>query len=535
MFRSHAIRYIALLSLSLPSLLRAQKDFPRVWEGKFTVDASFHSYTPDLAYVIGGDMKEIEVLDGTTGKSLWIYNIRDQQGVKKCENWKTHHENNTVEVITQQGSKEPLVSTFLDYRTGAVVAQGELAVRAKVPAAPRTNAPSNKKRTRTHRVNQTSCLDEATNTRINIGYDAKRILNATKGTDLNITVEASGGHGWKANFTGKVVRHLNNDMLPAEEGDVILDVSTGHGRVFVIYEGITCLDLATGQILWSTTFDNVQTSMGLKLTQEIGRSAAPLIAADGVYICDFTKGERAIKKLDLNTGAVIWQADKLAKNDVVSELLFNSGSLIAHFGGLVRKEEYIPGMNGNPDTYKVSYVFEGSTSIRAYGATDGKPLWNTEEMDLSDGFKKSECTLVNGNGKVLACGEKNLYAFDPANGKVLQQMEYNSKVIGKARWLFDVDDAFMIVGEKGIARTDASLKLTYATNTGKCLLTEMRGDAFIVWTGKKIDDRNEFIRFDPATGAIAGRQKDCPRPCFDTTGDRFLHFDGRKVAQYRTN
>ena len=500
-----------------------------MWAGKFTVDARFHGYTEDLAYVIGGDMKEIEVLDGATGKSLWIYNIKEKQGLKKCENWKTHHENSTVEVITQKSNNDPLVSTFLDYRTGAVVAESELAVRTKEPAHSRT------KRMRTRRVNQSSCEDEASNTTIDIDYDAKNIISAKGGTDLNITVEASGGHSWKANFTGKVVRHLNNDMLPAEEGDVILGVTSGFGHVFVIYEGITCLDLASGKILWSTTFDNVETSGGLKATQEIGRSAAPLIAADGVYICDFSKGERAIKKLDLNTGAVIWQADKLSKNDVVSELFVDGGNLIAHFGGLIRKEQYIPGIDGKPDVYKVDYVFEGSTSIRAYGAADGKPTWNTEAMDLSDGFKKSECTMVSGNGQVMACGEKNLYAFDPATGKVLQQVDYNSKEIGTARLLYAYGDALMIEGEKGIARMDASLKPAFAINTGKCILTEMRGDAFIVWTGKKSDDRSEFIRFDPATGAIAGKQEDCPRPCFDTTGDRFLKFDGQKVEQYLTN
>ncbi|MBK7110863.1 MAG: hypothetical protein IPH60_00215 [Flavobacteriales bacterium] len=79
------------------------------------------------------------------------------------------------------------------------------------------------------------------------------------------------------------------------------------------------------------------------------------------------------------------------------------------------------------------------------------------------------------------------------------------------------------------------MKLSYATNTGQCLLTEMRGDAFIVWTGKKADDRNEFIRFDPSTGAIMGKLEGCYRPRFDFSGDRFVRFDNPKVMLYRTN
>ena len=170
---------------------------------------------------------------------------------------------------------------------------------------------------RSRAVNQSSCTDVASNTVVDVGYDAKRFMNAKGGSELNITVEASGGHAWKQNFTGRVVRHLTNNYLPADEGDVILSITTGQGKVFVVYEGITCLDLVTGKLLWSTTFDNVETSGALKVKQEIGRAAMPLIAADGVYICDFSKDERSIKKLDLATGAVIWTADKLKKDDIV--------------------------------------------------------------------------------------------------------------------------------------------------------------------------------------------------------------------------
>ena len=47
--------------------------------------------------------------------------------------------------------------------------------------------------------------------------------------------------------------------------------------------------------------------------------------------------------------------------------------------------------------------------------------------------------------------------------------------------------------ESGFARLSADLAPVYATNTGKCLLTEMRGDAFIVWTGKGMSARKIFV------------------------------------------
>ncbi len=524
------MRPILFLALIIPMLLSAQKEFPKVWEAKFSVDPQWNAVSPDLAYVVAGDMTEIEMLDGTTGKSLWTYNFKEKLGVKQCEDWSAYHDSQTIEVIIKKEKNGPREAVHLDYRTGAVVAKEALEARTKELPGQKPKAMVGR------RINKTSCTDQATGTTIRLAYDDKKVKSAMGGTDLNIIVSASGSHTWKTEFTGKVVAHMVYDMLPADDGEVILDVSTGHGKVFVVYEGITCIDLASGKLLWKTTFDNTETSVGLKAKQVIGRAAMPLPAADGVFVCDFSKGERTIKKLDLNTGAVIWQADKLKGDDIVPELVLDGGNLIARFGGLVRNEVFIPSANGGvgDGTYKVEYTYEGSTSLRAYDAATGKAVWSTEAMDLPDNFKKAECNIISGNGRVMACGEKNVYVFDAATGKVVKQGDYNSKVIGKARWIYPMGDAVMIEGEKGIAQVDAELKQIYATNTGKCLLTEMRGDAFIVWTGKEVDDRNAFIRFDPATGAITGKLEGCYRPRFDPTGDHFVRFDNPKVMMYRT-
>lgn len=524
------MRHAAILLCFVPTMLLAQKEFPLVWEAKFTVDPEWNAVSPDLAYVVAGDMSEIEMLDGSTGKTLWTYNFKARHGVKQCEDWIAHHDSRTVEVIVQKEKNGPREVVHLDYATGQVVATAELAARTRKQEQRKPRAMVGR------RINKTSCVDEATGTMVQVAYDDKKIKSAMGGTNLNIIVTATGAHTWRTEFTGKVVAHMVYDMLPADDGEVILDVNAGHGKVFVVYEGITCIDLASGKVLWTTTFDNTETSIGLKAKQVIGRAAMPLPAADGVYVCDFSKGERAIKKLDLNTGAVIWQADKLKGDDIVPELMLDGGNLIARFGGLVRNEIFVPNPNGGvgDGTYKVEYTFEGSTSLRAYDAATGKAVWSTEAMDLPDNFKKAECNIISGNGRVMACGEKNVYVFDAATGKVVKQGDYNSKTIGKARWIYPLGEAFMVEGEKGIAQVDGELKQVYATNTGKCLLTEMRGDAFIVWTGKDVDDRNAFIRFDPATGAILGKLEGCYRPRFDGSGDRFVRFDNPKVMMYRT-
>ncbi|MBK7113773.1 MAG: hypothetical protein IPH60_15185 [Flavobacteriales bacterium] len=103
--------------------------FPMVWEGKFSVDPRWNAVSPDLAYVVAGDMEEIEMLDGITGKALWKYNFKEKHGVKQCEDWIAHHDTETIEVITQKDKNAPREVNYLDYRTGQVVAESQLAAR----------------------------------------------------------------------------------------------------------------------------------------------------------------------------------------------------------------------------------------------------------------------------------------------------------------------------------------------------------------------------------------------------------------------
>lgn len=519
-----------LVALLLPTWAWAQKEFPKAWETKFSVKAQYVAASPDLAFVVGGDLSAIEMLDGATGKSLWTYDFKEKHGLKKCDDWVARHNTRTVQVTLPQDKNSLLGSLHLDYLTGKPISTEELRDRLFTVAERRSTAFSGR------RANRPSTVDAATKTSIELSYATPKVRNAMGGKDMEVTVKATGGHTWSTTIVAKVVAHLVHDQLPAEEGPMILDVSVSNNRVFVVYEGISCLDLATGKLLWSTTFDNTETSIGLSAKQIIGRAAMPLATADGVYVCDFSKGERTIKKLDPANGAVIWQADKLKKDDIVSEIFVEGGHLIARFGGLIREERFVPSTSGGvgDGVYKVEHVFEGTSSLRAYSTATGKPVWDTERLDLQDSFKKSECNVLMENGHLIACGEKTIFSIDPASGKVLASTAYNAKAIGNPRQLYRFNGNYLVQGDKGVALLDPALSLKYATNTGQCLLMELVGDALIIWTGSKPDERDEFIRLDPASGAILGKMQGCSWPRFDHTGDRFVRFDLPKVMMYTT-
>ncbi|MBK7110864.1 MAG: hypothetical protein IPH60_00220 [Flavobacteriales bacterium] len=104
--------------------------------------------------------------------------------------------------------------------------------------------------------------------------------------------------------------------------------------------------------------------------------------------------------------------------------------MIARFGGLVRNEVFIPSPNGGvgDGTYKVEYTFEGSTSLRAYDAGTGAARSGTpRRWNCPITSRRARCSILNKGGRTYACGEKNLYVFDPATGKVEQQAEYSSR------------------------------------------------------------------------------------------------------------
>jgi outer membrane protein assembly factor BamB len=353
---------------------------------------------------------------------------------------------------------------------------------------------------------------------------------------MDLTITASGGYNWSTPLKAKCVRHLCTNLLSSDEPEMMVNVMAANGKVFVIYEGISTLDLQTGKVLWNTTFDNVKSSTGMKAMQEIGRSALPVADKSAVYICDFSKGEKMIKKLDVNTGAVLWKGEKLDNGDVVSQLFVTDNILLAKFGGVIRTEKYIPSTSGgmSDGTYRVEYVYEGNSEIKAYDTQTGKQLWSSETVMKEDKLSKSECSIMLEDNKLVVCSDKSFLLLDPKTGTRISKDDLGYKEIGKAQYIFVYNNQYIVEGEEGIAAFSKDGKKVYATSTDKRLLTEFKHNAYLVWVGKDAEDLNEFVRFDLASGKVLGKLKGCYHPRFDHTGDYFIRFNDQTVTKYRT-
>ncbi|HQK98090.1 MAG TPA: PQQ-binding-like beta-propeller repeat protein [Bacteroidia bacterium] len=523
------LKLIALAILFSSTMAYSQSEFTKIWEMKSQVPNKWNNQNADLSMILMGDLKKIEMIDGTSGKSLWVFDVKKKLGVKSMEDWffLWAMEGEPVEIVYKKDDDNK-VSVYLNSKTGEIENSiTESTLKEKdVPLAP-----SKKKNT----IFASAAYDESGTTQVFIDYKDKLFKSALSGTELELKISARGSNQWTTRIKGKCVRHLCTDLLSNDESEMMVNVSVSHGKVFVVYEGITVLDLKTGNVLWNTTFDNVQTSVGLKAKQEIGRSPMPVADDNAVYVCDFSKGEKAIKKLDINTGNEIWRSDKLSGNDVISQLLIVDNTLIAKMGGVIRVEKFIPDANGGigAGTYKVEYSYEGSSEIRAFDVSSGKQKWTSDGFSNGDKFSKSHCSILNVNNSIVACSDKNFYLLNPSTGTATAKSELG-KEIGDPKSIFIYKDNYIVQGDEGIASFKSSGAKNYSESTDKCFFTEFRGDAFIVWIGKSIDDLNEFIRFDLDSGKISGKLKGTYRPRFDTTGDYFIRFKDETVTKFTT-
>jgi len=504
----------------------AQSEFKKEWETKIDFDSKWNICNTDLTLILAGNLRELLMIDGLTGKQKWRFNVKEKLNVKLLEDWNflTTKENEPIELVYFDKKVDSNVVVYLNAQTGEID-NNNLVLKDKKDEIIKT-----KSTMFTHSV-----FDQASNTSIKINYQDRLLKSAMgKGSTINFTVNAKGTYNWETTLNGKCLRHLCDNLLTSNEPDVMFNLLVSNDKVFVIYEGISVLDLKTGKQIWNTTFDNVQLTIGLRAKQEIGRSAMPITNNNAVFICDFSKGEKAIKKLDINTGNLIWKSDELKNSDVISQLLVANNFLVAKFGGYIRKEIYIPDGNGGigDGTYKVKYDYEGNSEIRVYNIETGKPIWNSNQVFVDDKFSSSECSILNDGNKLIACSNKWFYIVNSENGTLLHKAELDKKTIGKPQSIFKFNNNYIVEAEEGIASYSATAQKNYAISTNKKLFTEFKGNTYIVWTEKDVEDLNTFIKIDLNTGKITGKIKKCPYPKFNSKGNFFVQFADNIVKKY---
>jgi outer membrane protein assembly factor BamB len=515
----------------------SQNEFKQLFELKFPVEVERWTSDDDNTWVVAGDDGELCGVDAVTGKVAWTLNVKERFGVKRCERWKYDTDEGVVEVYCKGDKKDDMKTYRLDPATGADLGSAS----GKKPEKAKTSYWSAfKNKNEASWSNAGGIRLEDPKVTLYLSYDRPE-MNASfgRGKRSPITVRCSGEYSWSATVQGSFVRALCDNVIGYGDsfGGDFISVQGNKDVVFVQYEGLSVLDMKTGKLLWETTFDYSSFDFGaIKSEMIIGRAPMPVCDESAAYIADLSKDVRAIRKFDLRTGKILWESEKLPKDAIISEILVVNGTLLVRNGGRVLVQKLVTNANTGAQTCISEMKDEGDFSLDAYDIATGKPLWVAEDLkSLGDKFKSITNMLTDGQS-VFVASDRNLFALDPKSGSSKWKTDLSAMKIGKPTKLHFIESDILVEGEEGLARTkqtDGS-KL-YGTNTDKNLGWFFADKVFYVWTGKKSDDINQFMRFNLQTGAIEGIQKeDTYNPYFSPDGNEFIRKSGNSLFRYRT-
>jgi outer membrane protein assembly factor BamB len=158
-------------------------------------------------------------------------------------------------------------------------------------------------------------------------------------------------------------------------------------------ERVTCLDIATGQTLWShserTRFSEWQGGDGPRATPTVQDGRVYAMGGTGILLC-----------LDAATGRLVWRRSVLEENGL-SNLIWGTSSSPLIIDGLT----VITGGRGS------------GAVLYAYRSSDGTPAWKSGEGDAS--YASPILATLADRRVILSNNATSLTAHDPTTGRIL--------------------------------------------------------------------------------------------------------------------
>lgn len=492
----------------------AQQEFKPEQTVTFPFKVTSKNINPSHTLVLVTDYKQVAMMDAVTCKVKWSIGLNDKFKIEKAE-WCGFSTTNDSVWIVYKENKERKTLT-LNPETGEKVA-------GPVVDQPKSNTKSEKGRILDIKHYFPFPNDGVT---VNVNYTMRLMASVLSSSDATLTVDCNGKYQWSQQVNTKVTPAL----IPAYS-DKLADFLKAYvqgNKLFIVCDGFTVIDLASGKILWQSGFDYVNGSLGLaKLTQEYPKAPFPYCDGKVVYVTDMHDDARKLKALDASTGKVIWESEKYDKDAMVSNMFFVNNAIINQFGG--RIYTLICKVSGSAETYTSDYAFPTSGGFKSYDATTGKLLWSTFDKGEFSGLKKRTTNAIVKDNIIYVATEKEFFAIDALTGKLILSTPISKLDIGLPKDISFMNNNIFIYATEGFSMLTTDGKTVYATPTKEILSTDVKGNTYVVWIGDDIYHLNEFLCFDPLTGKISGKMKDTAYPYFTASGDAFVKFDGNKA------
>ena len=515
---------VGILLIQATTESKAQPTFPILYKGEFPMKATYKKLSEDRSKILVGDFKEIGMVESKNGKLIWKLVFKEKFDKKKCINWDWLQEDQVVQLTFKGEEKGEEKVVLINESNGDVVEQGNKKVIKYV-------------RDRKAKSLKNIVFIPDMDLTVKLSYKKKNFVSAKNGSTTQMEVSCNGSKSWSTEIQGKVVRSLCATMDFAGFGGDLLDLQVVGNKVFVIYDGISVLDLNTGALLWTVSYDNSDYDGGLfKQKQTLGRAALPYFDKKSVYIVDLSKNNHDIKKYDIENGKILWQSPKFDKDAVVPELAIEGKVLLARFGGIIELQTLSGGSDG-PAKCKSEPKQVGEFGLKAYDTETGQIVWETSALKsiLGDKFSSSISNLLVQNKLAWVASDKFIYGFEPQTGKAKFQIATSKMKVGEVQELFVNKGNIHFEGTKGVGSLkEENAEVNFSVNTGKCLGTMLIGETYYVWTGKNLAEKSKFVRVDLANGKLIGKIDDTFYPYFTLDGSEFTKFIGQKLWRYKT-
>jgi len=510
------------IGISLSLSVFAQAEFKPEQTVAYPFKITSKTINPSHTLVLVTDYKQVAMMDAVTCKVKWSIVLKEKFKIDKAEYVGLSNVNDTVWVLYNENKEKKTIS--LSPETGEKI------------AGPVVEKPSSTEKSSSGEKGKFLDMKHSfpfyeIGVTVSVNYKMKFLANVFSSADATLTVICDGKYKWSQTVNAKVMPAL----IPPS-GTKLADFLTAYvqgDKLFIVYDGFSVLDLASGKILWASGFDYVNADFGLtKLTQEYPKAPFPYCDGKVVYVTDMHDDVRKLLALDASTGKKIWESEKYDKDAMVSNMFFINNTLINQFGG--RIFTLISKVSGSSSTYISDFAFPTEGGFKSYDATTGKLLWTTFDKAEFSGLKKRTTNSIVKDNIIYVATEKELFAIDALTGKLNHSTPISKLDIGFPKDISFLNNNIFIYAAEGFAMLTTDGKIVYATPTKEILTTDVKGSTYVVWIGDDIYNLNSFLCFDPLTGKIAGKMKDTAYPYFSESGDAFIKFDGNKeMLRYR--
>jgi outer membrane protein assembly factor BamB len=515
------------IGISLSLSVFAQAEFKPEYSFSFPFKPTNKIISTNRDYVLITDNENVALIDATNCKQKWSFTIKDKFGFKKAD-YCSLTETDSIFLFYTENKERKSVS--LDLQTG-----NQITGSVKVIPDVKSEGKSEKSSFRDISHTFSSAENGVT---LTVKYRAKLIVSSASSSDATLSVVCDGKYKWTQTVNAKVMRTLySNSGMTREMADYLTAYVQGD-KLFVVYDGFSVLDLASGKILWESDFDYVNFDFGLtKCTQEYPKAPFPYYENNVVYFTDMNKDVKKLRALDANSGKMIWESEQYDNDAMISNMFFVNNTIINQFGGRIFSQLYKVGMgSGAQETWAKGFSFPTDGGFKSYDAKTGKLIWSTYGKKEFDGLKKRTTNALFKDNLIFVSTEKELFTIDALSGKLVVSTPISKLDIGFPTDISLLNNNIFIQATDGYAMLGTDGKIVYATPTKEIFKTDIVGSTYVVWIGDKIDDLNSFICFDPLTGKIAGKMQDTRYPYFTSNGDAFVKFDGNKgMLRFKIN